>query len=168
MIPSTMIYDDSGSHIGWIENDDAFSATTRKKVACVKNNELFSVDGERLNKHLQNAFRARGQNDTTGYVGWWSSDGTFVTTAGTVADGMWENYAGNGWSFLTPSFDNSQPEVFKVLGRRKRTVPEASTDFTSLSAVPEPSTWAMMMLGFAGLGLAGYGQGRRARAAAVA
>jgi hypothetical protein len=29
------------------------------------------------------------------------------------------------------------------------------------SAVPEPSTWAMMLLGFAGLGFAGY---RRARA----
>jgi PEP-CTERM motif len=29
--------------------------------------------------------------------------------------------------------------------------------------VPEPSTWAMMLLGFAGLGLAGY----RARAAAT-
>jgi hypothetical protein len=31
----------------------------------------------------------------------------------------------------------------------------------SLSAVPEPSTWALMLLGFAGLGFAGY---RRARA----
>ena len=29
------------------------------------------------------------------------------------------------------------------------------------SDVPEPSTWAMMLLGFAGLGLAGY---RRAKA----
>ena len=32
-----------------------------------------------------------------------------------------------------------------------------------VSAVPEPSTWAMMALGFAGLGFAGY---RRARSAA--
>jgi hypothetical protein len=32
-------------------------------------------------------------------------------------------------------------------------------------AVPEPSTWAMMLLGFAGLGYAGY---RRAKGAAVA
>jgi PEP-CTERM motif len=32
-------------------------------------------------------------------------------------------------------------------------------------AVPEPSTWAMMLLGFAGLGYAGY---RKARQAAVA
>jgi hypothetical protein len=38
--------------------------------------------------------------------------------------------------------------------------------FTLVSgAVPEPSTWAMMLLGFAGLGYAGY---RKARPAAVA
>jgi hypothetical protein len=30
-------------------------------------------------------------------------------------------------------------------------------DFTLIgSAVPEPSTWAMMLLGFAGLGYAGF------------
>jgi hypothetical protein len=29
------------------------------------------------------------------------------------------------------------------------------------SAIPEPSTWAMMLIGFAGLGFAGY---RRAKA----
>jgi hypothetical protein len=31
-------------------------------------------------------------------------------------------------------------------------VPKASTDFASLRGVPEPSTWALMLLGFAGLG----------------
>ena len=36
--------------------------------------------------------------------------------------------------------------------------------FTNVSAVPEPSTWAMMLAGFAGLGLAGY----RSRRPAVA
>jgi hypothetical protein len=35
------------------------------------------------------------------------------------------------------------------------------------SVVPEPSTWAMMLLGFAGLGFAGYGRARRARPASV-
>ena len=29
--------------------------------------------------------------------------------------------------------------------------------------VPEPSTWAMMLIGFAGLGYAGYRQSKRAR-----
>ncbi len=34
------------------------------------------------------------------------------------------------------------------------------------AAVPEPSTWAMLLVGFAGLGFAGYRRGGRARAAA--
>ena len=35
------------------------------------------------------------------------------------------------------------------------------------SVVPEPSTWAMMLLGFAGLGFAGYRRARRAGAASA-
>jgi hypothetical protein len=34
-------------------------------------------------------------------------------------------------------------------------------------AVPEPSTWAMLLLGFAGLGLVGYQQGRGAKSPAA-
>ena len=37
-----------------------------------------------------------------------------------------------------------------------------ATFTAATSAIPEPSTWAMMLIGFAGLGYAGY---RRARAA---
>jgi PEP-CTERM motif len=33
--------------------------------------------------------------------------------------------------------------------------------------VPEPSTWAMMLVGFAGLGFAGYRASRRTAAAAT-
>ena len=35
----------------------------------------------------------------------------------------------------------------------------------SMTAVPEPSTWAMMLIGFAGLGYAGYRRARVAQAA---
>jgi hypothetical protein len=35
------------------------------------------------------------------------------------------------------------------------------------NTVPEPSTWAMMLLGFAGLGFAGYRHGRKARPASA-
>jgi PEP-CTERM motif len=41
-------------------------------------------------------------------------------------------------------------------------VGESATFNAATSAIPEPSTWAMMLIGFAGLGYAGY---RRARAA---
>jgi hypothetical protein len=39
---------------------------------------------------------------------------------------------------------------------------------TSTTAVPEPSTWAMMLLGFAGLGCAGVRRSGKARLAAAA
>jgi PEP-CTERM motif len=39
-------------------------------------------------------------------------------------------------------------------------------DHRAGSCVPEPSTWAMMLLGFAGLGLAGYKARKRAPIAA--
>jgi hypothetical protein len=35
------------------------------------------------------------------------------------------------------------------------------TDSPEVAAVPEPSTWAMMMLGFAGLGVMSYRKSRR-------
>jgi hypothetical protein len=38
---------------------------------------------------------------------------------------------------------------------------ESDAGVITFSAVPEPSTWAMMLLGFAGLGLAGYRALRR-------
>jgi hypothetical protein len=42
---------------------------------------------------------------------------------------------------------------------------EGTVSFDTVSAVPEPSTWAMMLLGFAGIG---YGVYRRKKLAAVA
>jgi hypothetical protein len=41
-----------------------------------------------------------------------------------------------------------------------------NVEFTSASSgVPEPSTWAMMVLGFAGLGFAGYRKAKTGPAA---
>ncbi|HWY80458.1 MAG TPA: PEPxxWA-CTERM sorting domain-containing protein [Roseiarcus sp.] len=48
---------------------------------------------------------------------------------------------------------------------------DPSPDYTSAGgltlAVPEPSTWAMMVLGFGGLGFAGYRASRKAAAIAA-
>lgn len=42
-----------------------------------------------------------------------------------------------------------------------------NVDHLTITAVPEPSTWGMMLLGFAGLGVAGYRRARKADAASV-
>jgi PEP-CTERM motif len=38
-------------------------------------------------------------------------------------------------------------------------------EVSGVAAIPEPSTWAMMLLGFAGLGFAAYRKAHRARSA---
>jgi unsaturated chondroitin disaccharide hydrolase len=50
---------------------------------------------------------------------------------------------------------------------RLQDVLDGKPSWVLYSPVPEPSTWAMMLLGFAGLGFAGYRRARVSRAAAV-
>jgi hypothetical protein len=53
-----------------------------------------------------------------------------------------------------------------IIGANGNTGNVGANSFTTTGAVPEPSTWAMLLMGFAGLGFAGY-RGRK-RSAAVA
>jgi PEP-CTERM motif len=43
----------------------------------------------------------------------------------------------------------------------------SGTQTLSITAVPEPSTWALMLAGFVGLGLAAFGRSRKARTASA-
>ena len=65
---------------------------------------------------------------------------------------VWSNTLGDGYSAAFTGVVDGV-EYYNIQG--------SAALATSSSAVPEPSTWAMMLLGFAGLGFAGY---RRARA----
>jgi hypothetical protein len=60
------------------------------------------------------------------------------------------------------NFSNTAPDQL-VFGYSQRSV----TSLVLTTAVPEPSTWAMMLIGFAGLGFAAYRQ-KKAAAPAVA
>jgi len=57
------------------------------------------------------------------------------------------------WGLLFAATPDGESSFFEPLGAE----PEGFPDYLALSPiVPEPSTWAMMLLGFAGLGFAGY------------
>jgi hypothetical protein len=78
--------------------------------------------------------------------------GSSVTVSGNTVSG----FEGNGSVAFLGKFSSisfTTPEY------------ESWYAFTVGSAVPEPSTWAMMMLGFSGLGYAGF---RRAKKSPVA
>ena len=60
---------------------------------------------------------------------------------------------------MSLSFTDVTPPARITLGTLRSFSSDVSGDFSS--TVPEPSTWAMMLLGFAGLGYVGF---RKARA----
>jgi choice-of-anchor C domain-containing protein len=91
------------------------------------------------------------------------NDPLFTYTTGSNSHGdmkyIWETF-----SFTTPggltnlsfsSLDTPPSPYGPVIGG------------VAVTAVPEPSTWAMMLLGFVGLGLAGYRRTRTSRAFAA-
>ena len=60
-----------------------------------------------------------------------------------------EGQEGMFWSLLSAEY---QGDTFQVFRTDDPFLPIGSFRVNSISVVPEPSTWAMMLLGFAGLG----------------
>ena len=69
------------------------------------------------------------------------------------------------WSFASAllSGQTAESAVFLTQGN---TVVSPEFDELTIGTVPEPTSWALMLLGFAGLGVAGYRRSRRKLAAA--
>jgi hypothetical protein len=78
----------------------------------------------------------------------------------------------NGWDLATMTFTaSSASELLSFLAMSNATSslpPFTLLDDVQLNQVPEPSTWAMMLLGFVGLGYASFRSQRRRAAAAIA
>jgi hypothetical protein len=87
-------------------------------------------------------------------VGLWLQDATAINDDGQIAA---EGYLGYGIRAL----GGEGPLVFLL-------TPCAGCQIAVNPAVPEPSTWAMMLIGFAGLGFAGYRRTKRNRASLTA
>ncbi len=81
-------------------------------------------------------------------------------------------FDGPGFSFFTPSDTCSGLTTLPCSQNNVGLTPGSSfsgaAEITITTNVPEPSTWAMMLLGFAGLGYAGYRRVRAGHAALAA
>jgi uncharacterized protein (TIGR03118 family) len=92
-----------------------------------------------------------------------ATTGTFIGTLDgadgnpLVIDGLWALTIGNGAAggSLNTLYFTAGPDG------------ESHGLFGALTVVPEPSTWAMMMLGFVGLGYAAFRRGAKARVVAA-
>jgi hypothetical protein len=75
----------------------------------------------------------------------------------TIGGSKYANDGLAGW--MSPLFAHLQfgAKAGDLITIEVKTIPTGFSDSTvALSSVPEPATWAMMLLGFAGLGFAGY------------
>jgi PEP-CTERM motif len=89
-------------------------------------------------------------------------DATSVTIpAGTLAGGQSYSFDLNFSGRIGPDTDVAETEFYD-------THTDGSFSTAGGSPVPEPSTWAMMLIGFAGLGYAGYRGSRKKNAAKLA
>ena len=94
----------------------------------------------------------------------------FATTPYPNSNGAGTPGSFSGWLPVNLTFTaNSTSELlsFLAVGTPANNLPPfALLDGVSLTAVPEPSTWAMMLVGFGGLGYAAFRRRRTALAAA--
>ena len=85
---------------------------------------------------------------------------------GVIADGGFDIVANGAGIPFEDGGDNSLINLGFVSGPVDLTI-EGNGVFALGGAVPEPSTWAMMLVGFAGLGFAGYRSTRRCAAVSL-
>jgi hypothetical protein len=108
-----------------------------------------------------------GNNITTvtTVLNWsYSQEGTFADLSGFVISGNLSvtDLASVG---ITPSYGFEAADEVFFFGSE---VPNIVPSIRPYTGVPEPSTWAMMLLGFAGLGFVGYRKANKSRATVAA
>jgi hypothetical protein len=67
-----------------------------------------------------------------------------------------------GWTEVSTTFIGTGSDTLNIVSNNDQNY--NYFDNFNVSAVPEPSTWAMMLIGFSGLAIAGYRRTRRRRA----
>ena len=109
-------------------------------------------------------------NDGSFILSNWSTTGTSGVPSGTtlVDDPISAPAAGGQGAFIgtMTSMGDLEPAgsyFIEIAGANSGAAIELAVDGNVTAAAPELSTWALLLLGFAGLGFAGYGKRRRNR-----
>jgi hypothetical protein len=97
---------------------------------------------------------------------WTNFANSFTVTAGQITDATFASEAGNGSRVPHLLLNLGVLNVLNNIDGQTGVENEdgfAGITFTPVASpmIPEPSTWAMMLVGFAGLGLAGYWASRK-------
>jgi hypothetical protein len=119
----------------------ATSGADAKLIGLSGTLEFFAGNGQTFD------FTISGTSGTFSHIFTYSTPGIY--DASYSFNGVSNEIANSGYTLPDPQTVNKEGEFAKI---------------TILAPVPEPSTWAMMILGFMGLGLMGYRRRKRALA----
>jgi len=140
-----------------------YSCTARHRLSCVgKEAVLWSPSGKAT--VLQGLGHRNNQAEAINDAGW-SVGYSFTAPGGSSGEAVLWSPSGKatnlGALLGSAEWINNSGDILGTDGEYWFLLrPDSATAF-SAAAVPEPSTWAMLLAGFVGLGVAGY---RRARA----
>jgi hypothetical protein len=145
--------------------------------ALVVNNLSFTTTGPSFQFEGQTAFEVNGITGTinglaiVAPVTSTSDYGNYFTTGPSAVDGTGLNFqlAGSSFSAVSLFFeDTTSPPTYRINSIFPFVEGFGTATFTQVAAVPEPSTWAMMILGFVGVGFMAYRRKRNGAAFAAA
>jgi hypothetical protein len=143
---------DGGNFVG-LDGDQGDVATG---VPNVQGGISQTINGLAIGEHYILTFNwaatqiANRKGDTTDQLHITFGDESVDTAIVPVAEGEFEGWYTGQYQFTATS--NSQVLSFLSVGTPSGLPPIALLDGVSLTAVPEPATWAMMLLGFGGIG----------------
>jgi hypothetical protein len=168
---------ETGDFTGWTVAGDATGvATTGFDGFAPHSGTYFAALGDTSESYpygtlSQTVTDASGQALTLSY--WLASDGAQPN----YFDATWDGTLISGSQITNSNAFGYIDYQFTVVGTgtdtllfHEQNVPayDALDDVSLTAAVPEPTTWAMMLLGFMGLGIAGYRNSRNRSAALAA
>ncbi len=125
-------------------------------VGTLQSTGSFGPGNYTLSFLLAGNMRGDPANTTTISLGSWSTALTLSSSVPYTPETFTFTTTGGKLSFANDIGAGGNPNIGNLL------------DNVSLTAVPELSTWAMMLLGFAGLGFVGYRASRKSAALAAA
>ncbi len=153
-----------GSFMG-LDGDPAANGQLEQTIMGLTSGQKYTLSFDWAGIELSNRTGYNSIQLTGSFGGDAFATSTYSNTASAGQPGSFSDWMNASFTFTADS--SSELLSFLAVGTPAGNVPPfALLDGVSLTAVPEPATWAMMLVGFSGLGYAAFRRRRQAPAIA--